>query len=96
MPLNPLHSNSCNSGFPLCTACVLTGAYCLPPAPAPALACLALQEAACGSLATFLEEGEPERHMAPYMAAILQTLATALQVGGGGGRGAGAEPGLCD
>ena len=40
------------------------------------------QEAACGALATFLEEGEPERHMAPYMAAILQTLAAALQVGG--------------
>lgn len=39
------------------------------------------QEAACGALATFLEEGEPERHMAPYMAAILQTLAAALQVG---------------
>jgi hypothetical protein len=29
--------------------------------------------------------------MAPYMAAILQTLATTLQVVGGGGWGAGAE-----
>ena len=38
------------------------------------------QEAACGAVATFLEEGEPERHMAPYMAALLRTLAAALQV----------------
>lgn len=38
-----------------------------------------VQEAACGAAASLLEEGEPERHMAPYMAAILQTLATALQ-----------------
>lgn len=47
-----------------------------------------MQEAACGAAATLLEEGEPERHMAPYMAAILQTLATALQVGRPGLRGA--------
>ena len=39
-----------------------------------------VQEAACGALATFLEEGEPERQMAPYIAALLQTLAAALQV----------------
>lgn len=38
-----------------------------------------VQEAACGAAATFMEEGEPERHMAPYMAALLQTLANALQ-----------------
>lgn len=43
-----------------------------------------VQEAACGAAASLLEEGEPERHMAPYMAAILQTLATALQVGQAG------------
>ncbi|PRW61530.1 transportin-1-like isoform X1 [Chlorella sorokiniana] len=41
-----------------------------------------VQEAACGALATFLEEGEPERHMAPYMAAVLRTLAAALQTYG--------------
>lgn len=40
-----------------------------------------VQEAACGAVATFLEEGEPERHMAPYLPAILQTFAAALQVG---------------
>ncbi|KAI3424477.1 hypothetical protein D9Q98_010027 [Chlorella vulgaris] len=38
-----------------------------------------VQEAACSALSTLLEEGEPERHMAPYMAAVLHTLATALQ-----------------
>lgn len=41
---------------------------------------LLLQEAACGALSTFLEEGKPEQHMAPYMAAVLQTLASTLQV----------------
>ena len=80
-----LYPVSCCHSCLLPRACAPNNARPLPPAPAPALACLALQEAACGSLATFLEEGEPERHMAPYMAAILQTLATALQVGGGGG-----------
>jgi hypothetical protein len=39
-----------------------------------------LQEAACSALATIVEEGDAERHMVPYMAAILQTLAAALQV----------------
>ena len=86
-----------------CTAVCLCLKHCPAPAFAPATACLALQEAACGSLATFLEEGEPERHMAPYMAAILQTLATTLQVGGGGmlcvcggwGGGGGATDAVC-
>ncbi|EFN51057.1 hypothetical protein CHLNCDRAFT_59360 [Chlorella variabilis] len=41
-----------------------------------------VQEAACGALSTFLEEGKPEQHMAPYMAAVLQTLASTLQLYG--------------
>ena len=58
-----------------CFPCTASGRFSRPHHPA-----LAVQESACGSVATFLEEGEPERHMAPYMAAVLQTLASALQV----------------
>ena len=37
------------------------------------------QEAACSALSMLLEEGDPERHMALHMPAVLQTLAAALQ-----------------
>jgi hypothetical protein len=56
------------------------GSACTAWTPDTGLALACLQEAACSALATILEEGEPERHMAPYFAAVLQTLAAALQV----------------